>query len=266
MTYNVLFDTPFAPGQEERFGRQFAAVRPDIIGFQEIWDHTPDEAARFVARWTGQQLHATGHDDCIVLSRFPILRATRLDGNLVVLLDTTTQIGRELLVINTHLPCCEYESGRQAESDRIASFIGEIHDGISGLEVAPETPIVILGDLNLIGSARPLETLLTGDIVDEALFGPDRSPDWDDSPLVNLVSRQTELRMGYTWRSDIGEFWPGHLDYIIYTDSVLEVAHHFVLCTHEMSESSLRAHGLDRTDSQASDHLLFSADFRPVER
>ena len=258
VTYNVLFDSPFAPGQEERFGRQLAVVQPDIIGFQEIWEHTPDEAARLVARWTGNA-------DCIVLSRYPIKRAARVDGNLAVLLDTEEVIGSELLVVNAHLPCCGYDLERQIESDRIVSFIREARSGTSNMEITNGTPIVILGDLNLVGSSRPLETLITGDIYDEILFGPDISPDWDETPLTNLVSRQTELRMGYTWRADAGEFWPGHLDYIIYTDSVLRAVHHFVLCTHEMSEESLLSLGLDHTDSQASDHLLFAADFRVDE-
>ncbi len=68
--------------------------------------------------------------------------------------------------------------------------------------------------------------------------------------------------MGYTWRNDNSSFWPGHLDYQIYTDGVLNVRNHFILYTPEMSAGNLNTYGLAVTDSLASDHLLFCADYR----
>ena len=98
--------------------------------------------------------------------------------------------------------------------------------------------------------------LTDGDIVDEASYGIDFLPDWDDSPLTDLFSRQTHIRMGYTWRNDNSEYNPGKLDYILYTDSVLEPVKHFVLNTLAMSEEDLSFYNLNSEDTKiASDHL-----------
>jgi len=117
--------------------------------------------------------------------------------------------------------------------------------------------------MNFVGFARQLETLLTGDIADEGAYGPDFAPDWDGTGLHDIVARQTEKRMGYTWRSDFSSFWPGRLDFIITTDSVVETGNHFILYTPEMSPAARAAYGLFAGDSYASDHLLFCADLRP---
>ena len=264
VTYNVLNDMPWAEGQGEHFERQLAAVSPDVVALQEVRDHSPEVTARLVSRWTGARYNATGNGDCIILSVFPILEAHRIDGNIAALLDTEEVLGTPLLVINAHLPCCGENRGRQRESDQIVSFLREAREGRGVMDLAAGTPLIIVGDLNLVGSARPLRTLITGDIFFEDVFGPDFALDWDDSDLLDLVSRQTELRMGYTWRSDTGEYWPGQLDRIIFSDSVLDSPHNFVLCTQEMSEEALREYGLEADDSRASDHLLFCADFVPA--
>jgi hypothetical protein len=113
-----------------------------------------------------------------------------------------------------------------------------------------------VGDFNLVGYKQQLETLTDGDIVDEASYGIDFLPDWDDSPLTDLFSRHTHIRMGYTWRSDASGFNPGKLDYILYTDSVLEPVKHFVLNTLAMFEEDLSFYDLESEDTnQASDHL-----------
>tara|TARA_B100001971_G_scaffold150948_1_gene140050 strand:+ start:37 stop:699 length:663 start_codon:yes stop_codon:yes gene_type:complete len=62
--------------------------------------------------------------------------------------------------------------------------------------------------------------------------------------------------MGYTWRSDASGFNPGKLDYILYTDSVLEPVKHFVVNTLAMSAEDLSFYDLESEDTnQASDHL-----------
>lgn len=265
VTYNVLNDSPWDPALEDRFGRQLAAVAPDILSFQEIRDHDITETIDFVETWLpsgpGEAWYGAAVSDCKTVSRFPVLGSWALDNNLAVWIDTTSQIDSELLLINAHLPCCANDSGRQQEVDRIMAFIRDAKLPGGVLTLAADTPIVITGDLNLVGLRQQLTSLLTGDIVN-AGFGPDFDPDWDGTPLTNLISRQTEKRMSYTWRNDSSSFWPGHLDYQIYSDSVLDVPRSFILYTPEMADPA--ASGMQSADSTASDHLLFCADYRPV--
>jgi len=127
------------------------------------------------------------------------------------------------------------------------------------------TPIIITGDMNFVGTFGQLETFLTGDISNNGISGPDFSPDWDNSDLTSITPRHSDQRMGYTWRSDTeNNFWPGHLDYFIYSDSLLEVPKRFVVHTISMSQDRLSQYNLQSNDSLGSDHLLFVTDFRHV--
>jgi hypothetical protein len=130
------------------------------------------------------------------------------------------------------------------------------------VDVIPKTPIVILGDMNLVGYVRQVETLLYGDILDEEKYGADIDPDWDGTPLTDLLSRHTETYHTFTWRDDETSFSPGRLDYIVYTDSVLRVAKHYILDTAELSEAKLAEYGLSADDTLlATDHLTLVVDF-----
>jgi endonuclease/exonuclease/phosphatase family metal-dependent hydrolase len=265
VTNNVHSDSPWNSGQEPRFGRQLAAIDPDIVCFQEVYNHSPSECAALVGRWVtldgGQSWHAAGVSDCKIVSRFPILNTWSLDSNIAALIDTTAATGSHMLLIDAHLPCCTNDSGRQSEIDRIMAFVRDAKATGGVLTLQPDTPIVITGDLNLVGYAQQLVTLLTGDIVDQGQFGSDFTPDWDGSDFTSVYARQTELRMGYTWRSDTSDFWPGQLDFIIWSDSAIGLGNHYILYTPEMSPTNLSNYGLLATDSEASDHLMFVTDF-----
>ncbi len=268
VTFNVHRDAPWDPIEQARFARLAAAVDPDIINFQEIYVHSAAETAALVEAWLepnpGEGWYVAGNHDCKTVSRYPVVESWPLDDNLAVLIDTHSAIQGDLLIINAHFPCCANDEARQAEIDRVMAFIRDAQRPGGPVDLPLHTPILITGDLNLAGPARQLTTLLRGDLVDEAVFGPDFTPDWDGTDLANLISRQTEKRMGYTWRSDTSSYWPGQLDYSIFTDSVLAVANHFTVYTPEMSADNLAAYGLLPGDSLASDHLLSCADFRPI--
>ena len=119
------------------------------------------------------------------------------------------------------------------------------------------------GDLNLVGDSQQLVSLLTGDIIDESTYGPDFNPDWDGTDLADVVSRQTEARFAYTWRNDFSSFSPGRLDFLLYNDSVLDLARELVIYTPEMSAGELSQYGLLANDvTIVSDHLPLVADFR----
>jgi endonuclease/exonuclease/phosphatase family metal-dependent hydrolase len=269
-TFNVWNDGPWQPGKGPRFGRLLAATDADIIHLQEVYDHTTNEAKDFVATWVdeyqpGSGWFAAGNADCKTISRFPIMGSWSLfGGNLATLIWPLPIMDTKVLLINAHLPCCGNDSGRQAQVDAIMAFIRDAKQPGGPFTLDPDTPIVISGDMNFVGDAQQLETLLTGQIVNNAQYGPSFDPDWDGSALVQVWPRQSEKRMGYTWRNDnnSGNYWPANIDFHIYTDSVLDLGRNYTVWTPEMSSASLSQYGLLSTDSLASDHLLFIADFR----
>jgi len=113
-----------------------------------------------------------------------------------------------------------------------------------------------VGDFNYVGYRQQVETIRTGDIENEEEYGNDFLPDWDSTEIVDLISRHTHKRMGYTWRNDGSSFNPGRLDYVFYSDATIDSGKHYVLNTLAMDESSLDYHELEWNDTQeASDHL-----------
>jgi endonuclease/exonuclease/phosphatase family metal-dependent hydrolase len=195
----------------------------------------------------------------IVVSRYPVLNQALLTASgrtMAVLLQTESVLDNNLLIINSHLACCTNNESRQHDADEIIMVLREWRAGNGPFPLPDDTPIIHLGDFNLVGFSQQLRTLMEGDIVDEVTFGSDFSPDWDNSALTDLFSRHTSIRMGYTWRNDFETFSPGKLDYILYTDNVIELGNHYVLNTLAMSESQLQNYGLLSDDTNmASDHL-----------
>jgi len=265
MTYNVylsgLFERP------EPFTRILRATRPEIINFQEIYspynyDDTRAQVEQMLPLPPGQRWYTAQRADAITASRYPIRFFGSVDANLVVLMDLPDdRYARDLFIINAHLPAGSNDVARQAEADTIMAFIRDAQLPGGQLELEPETPILIVGDLNLVGFARQLETLLTGDIVDEDTYGPDHAPDWDGTALVDVLPYHTGEGQAYTWWDPDNSFGPGRLDYVIYSDSVLSVRKSFVLRTESMAIADLVNAGLERGDTNAaSDHLPVVAD------
>jgi hypothetical protein len=116
--------------------------------------------------------------------------------------------------------------------------------------------------MNFVGWRQQLDTIVTGDIVDNATYGPDSPPDWDGTDLAVPPSRHPDGRAGYTWRSDTSSSYPGLLDWIFYTDSALTLHHHYILETRTLLPATRTATGLQATDiPTASDHAPRVADF-----
>jgi hypothetical protein len=264
VTMNVKQDTPWEPGEGEKYERQIAAIQPEILNFQEVFAHTHIETRQLVEQWLpGGDWYSFGNADCHTVSRYPLAGVWFLDENLAILLDTSPALDDSLLIINCHLPCCNNDAGRQAEVDRILEFIRDAKTPGGTVTLEAGTPILITGDMNFVGYAQQLNSFLLGDIVDEATYGEDFLPDWDETTNTNLISLQTEKRMAYTWRKEFGTNWPGHLDFMIYTDSAMQAANHYVMFTPEMSADTLAYYGIQGGDSYVADHLIVCADFRP---
>jgi hypothetical protein len=124
--------------------------------------------------------------------------------------------------------------------------------------------MAVVGDLNIVGSQQPLDTIITGNIINEGTYGADSPPDWDGTDLTDLHPvHNGSGAIDYTWRSG---FSTSRLDFVLYTDSVTDVANNFILNTVEMSIVDRFAAGLQSSDVVISgsqyDHLPIVVDFR----
>jgi endonuclease/exonuclease/phosphatase family metal-dependent hydrolase len=269
LTYNTLAGGLLHINRQDHFYRIMQALKPDIMAFQE--QSGGDQVTSLMRDWF-QERSIYGVEmgnNNIVVSRYPILNQALITGSgrtMAVLLHTESVLGANLLILNSHLACCTNNESRQHDADEIIMVMRKWYAGQGPFDIPEKTPIIHLGDFNLVGYSQQLKTLTEGDILDEDTFGEDFFPDWDNSPLADLFSRHTSIRMGYTWRNDNESFSPGKLDYILFTDSVIEPGNHFILNTLAMSETELEKYGLLSDDTNlASDHLPRIMDIASVE-
>jgi endonuclease/exonuclease/phosphatase family metal-dependent hydrolase len=297
LTWNVGGDAVIGPaaragsivgGSAGQFARVLRAVRPDVLCLQDV-PREPEQLVRWVAALlpTGpdEQWHVHAVLDNVIVSRFPLrLPSGRIftqgalrRGHVAALIDLPDQMAaRDVYVI-----CAHFQSRigfdqlllRQRQADAIAAWIGDAHAPGGEITLPQGTPIVVMGDLNVIDQPSPsLNTLLTGDIVDERTFGGDIRPDWDGSSLADILPLHNEAGIDtYTWRDDTQQYPPGTLDRVLYSDSVLAVTRAFVLDTTRLSEDELQRAGLHATDVMRDpahgiyDHLPIVADFRVLD-
>jgi endonuclease/exonuclease/phosphatase family metal-dependent hydrolase len=277
LSYNVEFDGLFDTASQAPFTRILRTVTPDLIGFQEIYDHTAAETAEVVETMlpteTGRRWHtAKAGRDLVAVSRYPIRETFAIPGaddydSGAFVINTDDVLGRPLLFIVMHPPCCNggtppRDTLRQDVVDSVVAFLRDAKTDGGRLTVPDRTPIVIAGDMNFVGASRQPQTLRTGQIADAATHGAPIRPDWDASPLVDAAPPTTGVPMNFTWYSPSSSFPPGRLDYIFYTDSVLESLREYTLFTPALSDSALTAYGLEAQDVvNAADHLPVVADF-----
>ena len=260
VTYNTWNDGFLDEERQPHFKRIIQALDPDVIALQEHWDW--DEIDDIIQSWfPDEPWHASWtHRDMVVLSRFSIIDDASLISSgrtMGALLDTEEELGKNLLIVNSHLSCCANNEDRQQQVDEFLSVWREWISNENGpFNLEDETPFVHVGDFNFVGYRQQVETIRIGDVVDENEYGEDFLPDWDNTAVVDLFSRHTHKRMGYTWRSDGSSFNPGKLDYIFYSDATIDTGRHFTLNTLAMEEATLMEYGLEWDDTQeASDHL-----------
>jgi endonuclease/exonuclease/phosphatase family metal-dependent hydrolase len=266
--FNAWNDNIFNRAYTNQYRRILEAIDPDIIAFQEIWDHSAEETAERV-----EELLPGGNDfqwyaekkdrGNVTVSRFPILDARQIlvwketgwsdEHRLTAtIIDTDKKNGSKLLLVNVHLRAGSGgEANRWLEIDALKNFVHNARKPGGWIYLEDPTPIILVGDFNLVGSRGQLEA------IERDL------PDWDGSGFDRVRARQTEKRMHYTWRNDNSGFSPGKLDYIFYTGSVLSLQNHYTLQGEEMSTEQRTLYGLQYGDTQiASDHLPHVADFR----
>ncbi|MBI9072504.1 MAG: endonuclease/exonuclease/phosphatase family protein [Melioribacteraceae bacterium] len=263
LSYNVLFDNLHKSSRKNNFKRIFQALKPDIIGFQEIYDHSAKQTADLIKEFLPDQTwyYSSTNSDNIYVGKYPVINSYPIDGNSAFLLDLE-DAGKEMLFISAHPPCCDNEFKRQKEIDHIMSLIRDLKNGTGPFTLQENSPIVIVGDMNLVGYAQQQQTLINGDIQNTGSYGEKFSPDWDDTDLSDVKPFATGFPAAITWYNGNSDFSPGRLDYIVHSNSVLELKNSFTLLTPFIDIDTLSNHGIESSDViLASDHLPTVADF-----
>ena len=260
MTYNIKDDQLFEPFRKQNFQRIFQAINPDIIALQEVRDFNSEETMELIEEFLpGTWYHKKHGFDIVTISRYPINFSEFINGNAAFYLDVN---GKEILLVNCHLPCCDNNSDRQGEVDGIMNYIREAKNGNEDYFLAEDTPIIIAGDMNFVGDNSQPNTFITGDIFSNGTYGPDFTPDWDGTNLDDIDASVTGALGNFTWVNPFGSFFPSKLDWIIYTGSQMKVQNSFALWTSAMSNSELNEYNLSSGDIlNAADHLPVVADF-----
>jgi endonuclease/exonuclease/phosphatase family metal-dependent hydrolase len=259
MNWNVQVGAIFT--KPEPFGRTLAALKPDVILFQELDDEnsaqqvqsflqsnlTPGEGKK----WNVVFGAGGGDLRCAVASTFnlhecPALAMIAMPDRPDRSLRATGAVieieGKKLLAVSVHLKCCGRSGGpedqqRLLEVQLIQQAIRAAmsSDGFDGLIVA--------GDMNLVGARDPLESLAAG-------------LDLDRSALHVAEPYQIDGLSNATWSDPLQPFVPGRLDYMLFTNSSLSTDNSFVFDSRDLAAKWLEHHHVQPADTTAaSDHF-----------
>ncbi len=282
VAYNVEGNFISDPSRDAAFARVLQALSPDIIVFEEIASDAAEAGLpsrlNAVLPYGTWEIHG-GQPSIIrtvVASRFPLtmqlqdtvpFSSTRgVTIALADLPDDTYPV--DVYLMGVHLKCCNSEGTedalRQRSADAIASWMGDARMPGGNITLAPQTPMIVLGDFNLVGGPGPENTLITGDIFDNVTFGPDVKGDWDNTNVTDLMPRDPFTLDADTWPS--GTTNPSsRLDRFIYTDNAVGPGAFFVFNTVTMNGSQLAAAGVQANDTSPNitgDHLPIVMDLR----
>jgi endonuclease/exonuclease/phosphatase family metal-dependent hydrolase len=151
-----------------------------------------------------------------------------------------------VLFVALDLACCGLAGSGEDRARAIAA--SAIHSAIrAALDAGEADAAVIGGDINLVGSRLPLETLRM--LLDRA---------GGDLAAADLLT--PDGRSYSTWRSP-GPFPPGRLDWVLFPESVLEQVGGLVLDAALLAATERARLGLEATDTQVTDHLPLVVDF-----
>ena len=263
MAYNTLINGLQDIDRIDNFIRIINAINPQIIGFNETVGTSENDVYNILENSLGGIWYVLKHNpENITASRFPIVGTWDVHNKIQASLIDLDDEGPYMLFIVGHLSPSANDIQRQQQADRFIEFVLDAKTPGGEITVSENTPIVFLGDMNLVGNSQQYYTIIEGDIQDTDSYGEGGFPDWDNSELEDVICRQTDKRMAYTWRNDNSEYPPGRLDFIFYTSSVMSTAKSFTLQTEIMSDERLENYGLLWDDTkEASDHFPVVADF-----
>jgi endonuclease/exonuclease/phosphatase family metal-dependent hydrolase len=282
MAYNTARKFISDSTKDALFQRILQAVKPDIISFEEIEDGIT--TAQLVTRlnsilptsstWTVHLGLSDGYVRTVLASRYPqsmnitdTIPASEVRGvnaGLVNLPDATYPT--DIYPMCVHLKAFAGGTNttrRQKACDALAKWFGDLRTPGGAVDLPTSTPALVMGDFNFVDPdpQQPEVTLRTGDIVDNATYGPDIKGDWDATDLLDVTPADPYTGDTDTYPS--GTTNPSsRIDRIYITDSVLGVVHAFVLNTKTMTATQRSGAGLQDGDTDnASDHLPIVADF-----
>lgn len=256
MSANVLFSSPLK--EPAAFKRLLDSAQPEVILYQEWFRTERAQVEGWLKRYAGEEwsLHFPDEDAGVaiatkgtILARYDRVLPPSGQGRparaCAALIDTDAG---ELLAISVHLKCCGAAGGEEDltridQARGINAFVDWVH------QQHPDAMVVIAGDFNLVGSRTPLEVMARGLGIDGDDLDPALTPVLGDASVV-------------TWVDEKSRFAPGRLDWLLYDDSRSVLGHAFMIDTRVLSDSSLETMGLERGDSQASDHLPMIVDLR----
>jgi len=210
--------------------------------------------------------------DVLVVSRYPILESYRIQGlkylpygvdkaNSAHLIDLPNS-ENHLLLVSAHTPCCQSNFYREIELQEIMSFIRDAKSQGGVVDLELNTPIIISGDMNLVGPSHQKDILTEGDLIDNDFYGQDFKPDWDETSFADAKPFSTGFPGVITWYDESSVYSPGRLDYLVYSDYTINLINSYSLFTKLLPEDILQSHNLNFDDAmKASDHLPIVADF-----
>jgi endonuclease/exonuclease/phosphatase family metal-dependent hydrolase len=254
VSFNAYVDGLSDPKRAPAMRRLLQAVDGDIYCFQEEWEST--DIDKIVHRLTlldsvGLKYVHKVHGN-VLASKYP-LRALSL-GNTPYAAARIEIKGRSLVVMSVHLKAMGYIGSKEdlrriQQAGVLLETVTEINRGDHNHPQQPDVKpaIVMVGDYNLVGSSTPVDLLAIKEITGLA--------NWT---LPHLVGESV-----ITWRGGLrSSFAPGKLDYSLYSADRLTPRNGFVLDTERLSQTELDQLALEKTDSNASDHLLMVTDFQ----
>ena len=188
----------------------------------------------------------------------------------MALIDLPDQMfARDAYILGVHFKCCHTNGSedikRQKSADAIATWMGDARFAGNNINLPFGTPMILTGDMNLVGGPQPELTLISGDVVEETDYCPDVKGDWDNTNLLDLVPVDPNTGDDFTWQGS-GWYEPSNLDRIMVTESVLNIGNNFIFNTDTMSQQELKLLGVNESDtwqSVTSDHLPIVMDFQP---
>ncbi|MCC6677598.1 MAG: endonuclease/exonuclease/phosphatase family protein [Phycisphaerales bacterium] len=262
MTWNVLKNGPAQ--NPEPYARVIETLNPDVILFQE-WDEGDETAIdgwfTAVIRTPAPWKAVKGHAGVLIVSRHPItpidlgrletLSAEGRPSQIRYIAATVNSPIGDVAVASTHLKCCG--SKDSPEDRQRMDQARAINRAMMAASPTPPALRFIAGDMNLVGSRPPLDLLRAG-------------LDADGSDLSVADPFVLGDRSQYTWADYKTTFTPGRLDYVLYSDSTAQVYQSFVLDTQRLAEETLARAGLNRTDTDVSDHKPIVFDVMPIAR